>query len=181
MNSSAGSLILFILLFVYLSYLFWKKQQVDDEVATGEWNRRVPLFLLLGLAMVVGGSHFLVDSSVRLAKAMGLSEWAIGVTIVAAGTSAPEFATSLTAALRGRYGMSVGNLIGSDIFNMFGVLGMASILQHLSVDIGARSNMIVLCLMVVLVLVFMRTGWIVSRKEGIILLSISAARWVTSF
>jgi nucleotide-binding universal stress UspA family protein len=65
-----------------------------------------------------------------------------------------------------RYGISVGNLIGSDIFNLFGVLGLAAILRNLPVDLSARLNLVILDMMVVLVLVFMRSGWIISRKEG---------------
>jgi len=105
----------------------------------------------------------------------------IGATIVAAGTSAPEFATSLVAALRRHYGISVGNLIGSDIFNLFGVLGLAAILRDLPVDIGARPNLIMLSIMVLVVLIFMRTGWKISRKEGIALVSMGLARWIFSF
>jgi cation:H+ antiporter len=75
----------------------------------------------------------------------------------------------------------VGNLIGSDIFNVFGVLGLAAIMRNLPVDIGARSNLIMLGLMVMIVLVFMRTGWRVSRWEGIALVSIGLARWIYSF
>ena len=123
----------------------------------------------------------MVTSAVNVAKTFGISEWVIGATVVAAGTSAPEFATSLVAAMRKRYGISVGNLIGSDIFNMFGVLGLAAILRDLPVDVGARMNLLIMVMMVALVLVFMRTRWVISRKEGITLVLIGVARWVYSF
>lgn len=173
--------ILFILLFGYLGYLYWRKETVEAETHTGRLRWFDPALLILGMGMVLGGSHFLVESAVDLAKVMGISEWVIGATIVAAGTSAPEFATSLVAALRGHHGLSVGNLIGSDIFNLFGVLGLAAIMRDLPVDIGARSNLIMLGLMVMIVLVFMRTGWRVSRWEGIALVSMGLARWIYSF
>ena len=173
--------ILFILLLGYLGYLYWRKETVEAETHTDRLRWFDPALLILGMGMVLGGSHFLVESAVDLAKVMGISEWVIGVTIVAAGTSAPEFATSLVAALRGHHGLSVGNLIGSDIFNVFGVLGLAVIMRNLPVDIGARSNLIMLGLMVMIVLVFMRTGWRVSRWEGIALVSIGLARWIYSF
>ena len=114
---------------------------------------------------------------------MGISDWVIGATIIAAGTSAPEFATSLTAAIKSRYGMSVGNLIGSDIFNLFGVLGIAGIMRNLSVDPDAHIhiNLIILSFMIAVVIIFMRTGWVVSRKEGIILVTIGLLRWIYSF
>ena len=173
--------VLFILLIGYLGYLYWKREPVESEKPVGELRRRDILLLLLGMGMVVGGSHFLVESAVDLAEVIGISEWVIGATIVAAGTSTPEFATSVVAALRGRHGMSVGNLIGSDIFNLFGVLGLAAILRDLPVDTEAQSNMIALSVMVLAVLVFMRTGWRISRKEGIVLVAAGLARWVISF
>ena len=173
--------VLFSLLVVYLVYLYWKKEAPDSETPSGELHWWDPLLLLLGIGMVLSGSHFMVESAVDLAKLFGISEWVIGATIVAAGTSAPEFATSLVAALRRHYGISVGNLIGSDIFNLFGVLGLAAILRDLPVDIGARPNLIMLSIMVLVVLIFMRTGWKISRKEGIALVSMGLARWIFSF
>ncbi|MFQ6113798.1 MAG: sodium:calcium antiporter [bacterium] len=173
--------VLFSLLTLYIGYLYWNKRPVDAEIPTGELRWWDPMLLLIGFGMVVGGAHFMVTSAVDLAKAFGISEWVIGATVVAAGTSAPEFATSLVAALRKRYGISVGNLIGSDIFNMFGVLGLAAILRDLPVDVGARMNLVILVMMVAMVLVFMRTQWIISRKEGSILVMIGLARWAYSF
>ncbi|MFQ5653044.1 MAG: calcium/sodium antiporter [bacterium] len=173
--------VLFSLLILYIGYLYWSKQPVEAELPTGELRWWDPLLLLVGMGMVVGGSHFMVSSAVDLARAFDISEWVIGATIVAAGTSAPEFATSLVAALRKRYGISVGNLIGSDIFNLFGVLGLAAILRNLPVDPGARMNLVILVMMVGLVLVFMRTGWVISRNEGIILVLIGLSRWTYSF
>jgi cation:H+ antiporter len=173
--------ILFGLLLLYIGYLYWSKQPSETGVPTGELQWWDPMLLLVGLGMVVGGAHFMVTSAIDLAKAFGISEWVIGATVVAAGTSAPEFATSLVAALRKRYGISVGNLIGSDIFNLFGVLGLAAILRDLPVDVGARTNLVVLAMMVALVLVFMRTQWVISSKEGSILVMIGLARWAYSF
>ncbi len=173
--------ILFSLLIVYICYLYWKRQPIETELPAGELRWLDAVLLLTGLAMVLGGSHFMVNSAVNLAKEFGISEWVIGATVVAAGTSAPEFATSLVAALRGRYGISVGTLIGSDIFNMFGVLGLAAILRELPVVSSATWHLGILVMMVILVLVFMRTGWVVSRKEGIILFAVGFARWMYSF
>jgi len=173
--------ILFALLFGYIGYLYRQKETIEAEIQTGKLLWYDPLLMLIGMGMLMGGSHFMVESAINLARVMRVSEWVIGATIVAAGTSAPEFATSLVAALRGHYGISVGNLIGSDIFNMFGVLGLAGIMKNLSVDIGVQSNLILLSLMVLLVLVFMRTGWRISRWEGIILVSLGLARWIYSF
>ena len=172
---------LFSLLILYLGYLYVKREPLETKQVMGKMYWGDPLMLIGGLAMVLVGAHFMVESAINLARYMGVSEWVIGATVIAAGTSAPEFATSLAAALRSRYGMSVGNLIGSDIFNLFGVLGVAGILNNITVSLDARMHLVFLSLMVALVLVFMRTGWVVSRREGYILVMIGLVRWINSF
>ena len=113
-----------------------------------------------------------------------MTEWVIGVTIVAFGTSAPEIATSGIALMRGQSGMSAGNLIGSDLFNLLGVLGVAALLApggNMMVDPGAQESTYALVIMVALVVFMMRTGWKISRVEGGILLLIGITRWTMDF
>jgi len=179
--SKIEGIVLFSLLIVYLLYLYVKKETIETEEPTHAMYRWDPILLFVGIGLVIVGSHFLVESAVSIARFMGVSDWVIGATIIAAGTSAPEFATSLTAAMKSRYGMSVGNLIGSDIFNLFGVLGVAGMMRNLSVGHDAHINLIILSFMIAVVLIFMRTGWVVSRKEGIILVMIGLLRWIYSF
>ena len=179
--SQIEGIALFTLLCIYLGYLFWTKEVIEHEEVADKYNGYDPLLLLFSFTMVIVSSHFLVDSATSIAKNIGVSDWVIGATIIAAGTSAPEFATPMAAAIRGKYGISVGNLIGSDIFNMYGVLGIASIMKELPVDIGARTNLIMLVTMVILALVFMRTGWRLSRREGVVLVLIGVGRWIYSF
>lgn len=174
-------LALFSCLILYIAYLFWKKDPVgetgSDETAT---LKDIPL-LIVGIASVVGGGHLLVSSATSLARGLGLSEWVIGVTIVAAGTSAPEFATSLMAAVKGRYAMSIGNLIGSDLYNLLGVLGLAGMLGPLRIDEAGLQSLYLLVAVVALVIFFMRTGFRVSRLEGLILIGINLVRWIVDF
>jgi|TARA_B100000745_G_scaffold33901_1_gene21028 cation:H+ antiporter len=179
--SKIEGIILFTLLVLYLLYLYFNKETIETEEPTHAMYRWDPILLFVGIGLVIVGSHFLVESAVSIARFMGVSDWVIGATIIAAGTSAPEFATSLTAAMKSRYGMSVGNLIGSDIFNLFGVLGVAGMMRNLSVGHDAHINLIILSFMIAVVLIFMRTGWVVSRKEGIILVMIGLLRWIYSF
>ena len=179
--SKIEGIVLFTLLVLYLLYLYFKKETIETEEPTNAMYRWDPILLFVGIGLVIVGSHFLVESAVSIARFMGVSDWVIGATIIAAGTSAPEFATSLTAAMKSRYGMSVGNLIGSDIFNLFGVLGVAGMMRNLSVGHDAHINLIILSFMIAVVLIFMRTGWVVSRKEGIILVMIALLRWIYSF
>jgi cation:H+ antiporter len=176
-------LILFVSLFLYLGYLYWKKEPFEAEEVSDidKYRKTDPFLLIFSIALVVASSHFMVDSASSLAAYMGVSQWVIGATIVAAGTSAPEFATALVAAYKGHYGMSVGNLIGSDIFNVFGVLGLAAIIRDLPVDPEAMGNMYLLIAMVAIVIIFMRTGWKISRVEGALLFLLGLGRWIFSF
>ena len=123
----------------------------------------------------------MVEHASSLARAFGVSDWVIAVTIVAAGTSAPELATSLTAALKEKHGMAIGNLIGSDLFNLLGVLGLAGIINPTYIQSDIHSSIIVLIIMVSMVLIMMRTGWRISRLEGTLLVSLNLVRWYLDF
>ena len=169
---------LFASLIVYLAYLFIHREIPEEELPTGEFHWYHILQLLTGLTVVVIGGHYLVDSASYLARIAGLSEWSIAVTVVAAGTSAPEFATSLVAAMRGRHGISAGNLIGSDLFNIMGVLGLAAMLRPLHVAHDALLDIFLMVVLIVLVIIFMRTKWAVSRKEGFILILVGIILWI---
>ena len=139
------------------------------------------VLLLLSVALLWKGSDWLVESAARVGHSLGMSDLTIGLTIVAFGTSAPEFATSLMAAAKGRHGMSLGNLIGSDLFNLLGVLGLAGMIRNLQINPGAFSSVAMLAGMCVLVVVFMRTGWRISRWEGLVLIAIGVVRWILDF
>jgi cation:H+ antiporter len=98
---------------------------------------RLPLavaYVAFGLLMLVGGSNLLVDSSVQIARGLGVSELVISLTIISAGTSAPELVTSLVAALRKQSDISIGNILGSNIFNVLGILGITSIVRNQQVN-----------------------------------------------
>lgn len=137
--------------------------------------------LAVGLVMVVGASHFLIGSATALAQAFGVSDWAIAVTVVAAGTSVPELATTLASVVRGHMAIGAGNVIGSDIFNVLGVLGLTGMLQPMALDPAARASLLALAGMVLVVMVMMRSGWRVSRWEGVTLLSLAVLRWAMDF
>ncbi len=174
-------LMLVLLLVAYLALLIRSREPVED-VPPGEFHwYEIPRFIA-GVALVILSGHYLVESAVAIARAVGVSEWVIGVTIVAAGTSAPEFATSLVAVIRGRHGISAGNLIGSDIFNLLGVLGVAGFLRPMTVTPEVYGSLWVLVGMVIIVVVFlMRTGWVISRAEGAFLILVNLARWILDF
>jgi cation:H+ antiporter len=175
-------LILMLLLLCYMIMLFIKKEPLEEE----EIRHEVPtwkdyILLPASITAVVAGGHMMVESASFIARAVGISEWVIGVTIVAAGTSAPEMATSLAAALKGKHGMSAGNLIGSDLFNILGVLGLAGALNPMQIAPEAIGSMVMLSGMVLLVVIFLRTGWKLSRMEGMVLVAIGITRWIVDF
>ena len=176
-------ILLLVILSAYLIFLFLKKEPLEEEeIDHGKISVRNMLFLLLGLAGVVGGGELLVRSSTLIAREFGLSDWVIGVTVVAAGTSTPELATAIMAIWRKKHGMAIGNLIGSDLFNLLGVLGVAGVLRNgIPVSIEAQSSMVMLVLMVMLVVFFMRTGWRISRFQGFLLVLINLIRWAYDF
>ncbi|WP_254279157.1 sodium:calcium antiporter [Haloarcula marina] len=136
--------------------------------------------LVGGLALVVGGGHLLVVSAVDIAQVVGVSEWVIGLTVVAAGTSLPEFATSMAAATQGRTGISAGNLVGSCIFNVLGVLGLAAVVHPLPVAPVGIEGATWLLGTTVLVLVLFYTEEVLSRLEGGLLVVLNAANWVVN-
>ncbi len=174
--------ILISILIAYLIFLFYKKERIDDEeIPEKEYHwTDVPKFIG-GLLLILGGGHFFVDSATGIAIVLGVSSWVVGVTIVAAGTSAPELATSLAAVIKGKHGISAGNLIGSDLYNLLGVLGLAAVIRPLNVESAAYSSIFLLSGMVILVVYFMRSGWKISRTEGIILIIINLIRWTLDF
>jgi cation:H+ antiporter len=180
MSRLEGS-ILMGLLFLYVAYLIYMRQGSAEETPTGEFQWYDAPRLIAGLVIVVISGHFFVEAASDLARLFGLSEWVIGVTIVAIGTSAPEIATSLIALIRGNHGISAGNLIGSDLFNLLGVLGLAAVLHPMTVDPSAQSSILVLVGMVILVVIMMRTGWRLSRAEGGVLVLVNVVRWAVDF
>jgi cation:H+ antiporter len=180
--------ILFVLLVAYTVFLVVQSrretQAAKDEYAqeitpaeAGAWDDRLPVQLLLigaGLAALVFGSEYLVQASVHFAKAMGVSDLIIGLTIVAAGTSMPEVATSITAAIKGERDIAVGNVVGSNTFNILGCLGLSGMVSGdlglamapslLAFDIWVMLAVALACLPVFI------TGREIARWEGAIFL-----------
>ena len=177
-----GALLMTILI-IYVGYLLYKRDGGDtgDEIPDGEFTNWDILLLIVGIATILTSGHFLVEAASEIARHFGLSEWVIGVTIVAAGTSAPELATSLIGVLRKRHGISIGNLIGSDLFNLLGVLGLAALINPMEVASSAYGSLWLLSALVIGVVIMMRTGWKLSRWEGGLLVVVNLIRWIVDF
>lgn len=174
-----GGVLLALMVGYLLLLLMLKRDAAAGEqghVDKARW--RDFCLLIVGLALVIAGGYFLVESSVVLARRFGMSEWLIGITIVAAGTSMPELVISLVALLKKHHGISAGNLIGSNIFNTLGVLGLAGLLRPMQIEGSVVVTMAMLLFLTVLVMLFMRTGWRVRRWEGCILLVVGLLIWL---
>ena len=155
-------------------------QEEYDEAyaaAPGGWDAHwgvQVLLLVVGLALLVQGSRWMVDAAVAFARQLGVSELVIGLTIVAAGTSLPEAATSVLAAIRGERDIAVGNAIGSNIFNLLSVLGISAVVAPgtlavspsvLAFDLPVMVAVAVACLPVFF------TGHLISRANGLLFLA----------
>jgi cation:H+ antiporter len=191
--SMLESALLFGLLLAYTVFLVRQSraetQAAQDEFAAeakpaapGAWDSRLPVQLALiaaGLGLLVLGSQWLVDAAVVFAKALGVSDLVIGLTIVAAGTSMPEVATSITAAIKGERDIAVGNVVGSNTFNILGCLGLSGLFTGsgglvmspalLNFDIWVMIAVALACLPVFL------TGREIARWEGAVFLGYYAA------
>ena len=190
--------IIFLVLFV--GYLLWMIQSakkaraavLSDPAQSGQteqaefveeniailptWKSLV--FIIGGMIAIKFGGDFVVNGASSIASSMGLSQTLIGLTIVAMGTSLPELVTSLVAAKKGEVDMALGNVIGSDIFNILFVLGIATAISPISFLMENVIDIILLIIMSVIVLAFAWTKQQINRKEGILMLLMYAAYMV---
>jgi len=123
-----------LLAFITLSIRYMKQEVSIDETQLNLKPMIILVYFLIGSAGLYFGSEMLISSAVSIAQQWGVSEFIIGVTIVALGTSLPELATSLVASIRGENSISLGNLLGSNVFNIFAVLGITSLVKPIPVD-----------------------------------------------
>ena len=129
---------------------------------------KIALYLVLGLVGLPLGADLLVESSVIIARSFGVSETAIGLTLVAAGTSLPELATTVMAALRRHAEVALGNVIGSNIFNLLAIIGVASMVGPIPVEPGIlKFDLWVMLAASLLLIPFVYRGWIFGRRVGI--------------
>lgn len=162
-----------LILFISLSIRYRHSSIDEEEIEEGMNSKMIPLYFILGAAGLYFGSEFLVANSVIIAKYFGLSEFVIGITIVALGTSLPELVTSVIAILKGQSSISIGNLIGSNIFNVFAVLGITSLVRPLGADTNLLISDLPIMLGVTLLLgLFLFISRKLRRIEGVLLISI---------
>ena len=178
-----------VILFGFFLTMLWlvkysigmsKKSDIDDKylsdqslVSQSILSVSDSIFcLLIGLFLLFYGADLVVIYAVDIAQSLKISEAIIGITIIAIGTSLPELSVSITSALKGQHGLAVGNIIGSNIFNLLAVIGLATALSpaHLQEDVFNIHLMLMLFLTLVIFFITFRKNDVISRPEGFLLL-----------
>lgn len=171
---------------VYTAYLLRTARSTATATAATTtvteraFHGRDAALLVGGLALVLVSGDYMVAAASELARAAGVSEWVIGSTIVAAGTSTPEFAVSLVALRRGSLGVSVGNVVGSNVYNVTGILGVSALVRPLAVSGTALETLAWLAVVSVLMVAALRTERQLSRVEGVLFAGSELCRWALS-
>lgn len=173
----------FILLLFFLFYLIYlyrmarrdrRRKLLRADVSSIEHTKKELMkaigMTVLGLVGLLLGAKFVVDNAISIAKQWGVSETMISVTVIALGTSLPELATSLAAARKRKFDIAIGNIVGSNIFNILFVLGITSLIRPIIFPLRATIDIFIVLAISVLLLVFIYTGNRVSRKEGVFML-----------
>jgi cation:H+ antiporter len=168
-------LVLLLIFAVFLYYIFEVARNhkasisnVPAQQGTKQWGKQIVL-TVLGLAAIIFGGDLVVRSSTDIAFSLGMSETLVGLTIVAVGTSLPELVTSITAAIKKQSEIALGNIVGSNIFNILFVLGASSVIAPLGVDNRIFIDVFIMIVLTFLLLLFSRTNFKVGKIEGLIL------------
>ena len=168
-----GALILFGLFMLFLFYLFIiSKQQHENREVKNMSSIKMVSFVLFGIVALVFGAKLTVDSAVNIARALNISERVIGLTIIAFGTSLPELVTCVVAAIKKHSDMVIGNIIGSNIFNILFVLGITGLITPIPFEHAFLIDATWGIVAAVLLWVFFANDRKLSRKEGFLLLSL---------
>jgi cation:H+ antiporter len=175
-------LVIFILYMVFLVVRAKKSQnsnqtqaELDKELNADELNKKVQpiwlsiIFTVLGLVGIIAGGNFVVNSASFIAKALGMSEALVGLTIVAVGTSLPELVTSVVAAIKKENDIAIGNVVGSNIFNAVFILGLSATISPLAVATSTLTDILVMLGSGVLICLFSFMGKKVARWQGAIM------------
>lgn len=170
-RADGGVMLMFFLIFLSYTYSLAKHKPVDDgqgqvkEMSMG----MIVLWILVGFGCLIGGGELLVESGTNIARQLGVSETVIGLTILAGGTSLPEFVASLVAAKKGFSGMAIGNVVGSCLFNIFFVLGVCSTVNPMDVSDIDPVQLSALLVSGVLMWTFCATRSLIEKWEGILM------------
>ncbi len=176
--SRLGGIILLVCFVSYIVLLIVeaKKHPSEEEKIEERSLGKCILFIILGLAMVIAGGQAVVYSAKAIARDAGMSETLIGLTVVAFGTSLPELVTSIVAARKNETELAVGNVIGSNIFNLLFILGVSTTIHPIGVNYASLFDMVVLFFVSVLTFLFLFRKRKLTRVEGIIMILLYCAQ-----
>uniref|UniRef100_UPI00404756B4 calcium/sodium antiporter n=1 Tax=Aliarcobacter sp. TaxID=2321116 RepID=UPI00404756B4 len=148
-------------------------EEIDEDLLKEKFNWiKTLVLLLIGFAFVIAGANFAIDSAGNIARSFGISEWVIGLFLVAFGTSLPELTISIKSAMKNNADLAIGNIIGSNVANFTMVLGLASIINPLNVNFNSYLFDISAAFIVSLMLVFIMANKLYNKSAGIALLVI---------
>ena len=171
-------IILLLIMVAYIIFLIYdtKKSGGANDVEKPKFNLPMSIILMIiGLAGIVIGGDLVVDSASAIAIAFGMSETLVGLTIVAIGTSLPELVTSITALKKGENQLVIGNVIGSNIFNILFVLGASSAISAIPLDSSMLIDVVFMLLVTILCFIFGKTQDKYDKREGVILIALFIA------
>ena len=173
----AGILFVLFLVFMYVTLKGAKTKDYDTTAKTVpiEDNKKPMatwlsiVWIIVGLACLIGGSNLFVEGATKVAEHIGVSEAVIGLTIVAGGTSLPELATSVVSARKGNSGIAIGNVLGSNVFNILAILGVTGVITPMHLQGITMLDLSMMVLSTLLVWLFSFTKYKIARWEGIVL------------
>lgn len=174
-RTNGALLICFLIIYVYSLLMDAKNtirnnKEKNNEETLYKLTFKDILFIILGLIGIVGGGELVVNNATSIAKIIGISDRVIALTVVAVGTSLPEIVTSVIAVKKGENDIALGNVIGSNIFNIFMILGLSSIAKPLTYTLDSYIDMIIMLAASILVFVLFSIKKKLSKKECIVLL-----------
>ena len=140
------------------------------KIEKGKFSFKDILYIVVGIALIGLSAEVIVNSAVNISKWLGIGEDLIGLTIIAVGTNLPELVTSIVAVRKGEVDIAIGNLVGTNIYNIFLILGLAATINPITISSNAFIDIIVLAFTSFIVYIFIQHKKDINRKEGIIMI-----------
>ena len=158
--------------FFYVAWIFMKNKGSDNDATCvrNYANWQCAILIISCLIMIVAGGKMVVYSAKALALQAGMSETLVGLTIVAIGTSLPELVTSIIATRKGQLGIALGNVLGSNIFNLLFILGVSAIISPVAVNVASVYDLLILLVITIISWGYAFTERKITRKEGLIMI-----------
>jgi cation:H+ antiporter len=166
-------LLLFFIIFLVYNLVIAKSGETTEEMATKDYaTGKAVIFIILGFAGLILGGRLIVDNAVEIAELAGLSERVIGLTVISVGTSLPELATSIVAVRKKNLDIAIGNVVGSNIFNIFFILGLSTTITPVAINAGSFVDIFtnIAASLLLFLFIFTGKGRKVERWEGILFL-----------